>query len=371
MNYFVTIISILGGAQGLFLAFSLLALKKHRLQANKFLAFVIMILSVTLIIAFLHFSRLILRVPHLYNVTPLFTLLYGPLLFFYVRSLLNPERRVLKLELLHFLPFIAGIWLQWPMLNMSGKTKTSYMMNIFEDRFLPALNTFSVLRLSHLAVYLVICLTITLAAAKSHRQRADNAPYQPRLFWIKSLLLGSFVVWGLYTFFYFYDQHWLNMTTPMVITVVLYGIGYFGLRFPELFRDIQVQPLRPKYEASRLGDKDKDLYSARLVRLLEEEKLYIQPDLKLQTLAQRLEISSQSLSQIINEKYGQNLSEFVNTYRIEEARRLLLDVNHKHLTIAAIAGEVGFNSKSAFNTAFKKFTNQTPSEFVKSHNPPA
>ncbi len=354
----------------MFLASSLLALKRHRLRANKFLAYVIIILAVTLIIAFLHFSRLVLYVPHLYNITPLFTLLYGPLLFFYVRDLLRPARGGTRWDLLHFLPFISAIWLQWPFLNMGGERKARYMMNVFEDRYLPTLNTLSVARISHLAIYLFLCFAIAFAAGKT-RDRSANGAYQPRLFWIQSLLSGSFVIWGLYTFLYFYNQQWLNMTVPIVITVALYGIGFFALRFPELFREVHVQRLRPKYEASRLADEDKELHGTRLTQLFTEEKLYTQPDLKLQTLAERLKISPQELSQIINEKFDQNFSEFVNSFRIEEAKALLVDANHKHLTIVAIANDVGFNSKSAFNSAFKKFTGQTPSEYMKSHTTPA
>jgi AraC-like DNA-binding protein len=83
----------------------------------------------------------------------------------------------------------------------------------------------------------------------------------------------------------------------------------------------------------------------------------------LQKLAERLGISPHHLSQVINERLNQNFFDFVNQYRVGEAKRQLLDAKKKHYSIMAIAGDVGFNSKSAFNAAFKKHANVTPSEW--------
>ncbi|NIW79837.1 MAG: helix-turn-helix domain-containing protein [Calditrichae bacterium] len=247
---------------------------------------------------------------------------------------------------------------------MAGQTKASYLMNIFEDRFLPSFSYQSSIRITHLALYLVLCLVIYNRFRKGQSDFSSTA--LRRFSWVKILVLSSLIIWGLYTWLYFYNQQWLNQIVPVVISASLYGLGYYGYKFPELFRNIQVKQLNSKYEFSRLSEDDKDLYSSTLVGLMKDEKLYANPDLKLQTLASRLDISPQNLSQIINERFHQNFSEFVNSFRVDEAKRLLVDVAHRHLTIVAIANEVGFNSKSAFNTAFKKFTKQTPSEYLES-----
>ena len=86
----------------------------------------------------------------------------------------------------------------------------------------------------------------------------------------------------------------------------------------------------------------------------------------LQKLAARLSIPPQHLSQVVNEQLNQNILDYINTHRVEEAKRRLADPARKHLSILAIAEEVGFNSKSSFNSVFKKYTNITPSEFRKS-----
>ena len=98
---------------------------------------------------------------------------------------------------------------------------------------------------------------------------------------------------------------------------------------------------------------------------MELEKVYTDGDLTLQKLATKLSIPVQHLSQVVNEHHQQNILEFINAHRVEEAKRRLRDPEKKHLSILAIAEDVGFNSKSSFNAVFKKYTNVTPSEFRK------
>lgn len=101
----------------------------------------------------------------------------------------------------------------------------------------------------------------------------------------------------------------------------------------------------------------------KIVVLLEKEKLYQEPDLTLQQLAGRLESTIHHLSQAINDGLGKNFYDLVNGYRVEEAKRLLLDPKNSSFTILSVGFEAGFNSKTTFNTVFKKFTGQTPTEY--------
>ena len=124
-----------------------------------------------------------------------------------------------------------------------------------------------------------------------------------------------------------------------------------------------------KYEWSSLTDEKADDYLNRLKLIMNEDKPYLDSSLTLQKLADIIGISPQHLSQTINERMNQNFFDFVNCYRIKEAKRLLVDPKGELLTILAIAEEVGFNSKSSFNTAFKKITGMTPTEYKKSLSP--
>jgi AraC-like DNA-binding protein len=115
-----------------------------------------------------------------------------------------------------------------------------------------------------------------------------------------------------------------------------------------------------------LSEQDIARHKDNLISYLEQEKPYTDPDLQLQNLADHLGIPSYQLSQIINTELRQNFYELINSLRIAEAKHRLIDPANQHITILAIAYDIGFNSKSTFNTAFKKYTKMTPSQFKKS-----
>ena len=102
---------------------------------------------------------------------------------------------------------------------------------------------------------------------------------------------------------------------------------------------------------------------------MEEDAVYMDTELTLSVLAEKLTISPGYLSQIINEKENKNFFEFVNQYRIDAAKRKLMDADYNQYSIMGIALESGFSSKSTFNALFKKYTGQTPSSFKKSFQP--
>jgi AraC-like DNA-binding protein len=103
------------------------------------------------------------------------------------------------------------------------------------------------------------------------------------------------------------------------------------------------------------------------LQLLQEKRLYEDVELTLDDLAQRLQLSSGYLSQIINTKEKKSFFEFVNHYRVEAVKQKLIDSAYAHYDILSIALESGFKSKSTFNAVFKKMTKQTPSAYKKKH----
>lgn len=104
-----------------------------------------------------------------------------------------------------------------------------------------------------------------------------------------------------------------------------------------------------------------------LIEVMNNQKPFLNPELSLFKLASQLDISSHQLSYIINKGFNENFYQFINRYRIEEAKKLIQDPKMQHLNLTGIAFEVGFNSKTVFYTTFKKNTNQTPSEFKKAN----
>ncbi len=110
------------------------------------------------------------------------------------------------------------------------------------------------------------------------------------------------------------------------------------------------------------------LYTKKAKKLKKNKHLLKYLPISLQSLSKKLSISSHMLSQIINEKMNKNFWDFINTYRIEEAKKLLRDPKRANQKILSIAFDVGFNTKTAFNNTFKKYTKMTPSQYKKKVN---
>jgi YesN/AraC family two-component response regulator len=118
------------------------------------------------------------------------------------------------------------------------------------------------------------------------------------------------------------------------------------------------KPAKTGFSIEKIGD-----IAAKIMVLMEQEKLYQETELTLQQLATKLRLPTYQVSQIINEGLKKNFYDLVNGYRVEEAKRLLQDPKNENYTILSVGFEAGFNSKTTFNTVFKKFTGMSPTEF--------
>jgi ligand-binding sensor domain-containing protein/AraC-like DNA-binding protein len=123
-----------------------------------------------------------------------------------------------------------------------------------------------------------------------------------------------------------------------------------------------------KYKTSRLDRTKMEEIVSELDDLMTREKLFLDPDLTLGDLAKRLKIHYNYISRIINEHFGLSYNDFINKYRVEEVKTRFSDPDYMNKTVLEIMYETGFYSKSVFNTAFKKFTGVTPSEYRKNIN---
>ncbi|MCD4794064.1 MAG: AraC family transcriptional regulator [Bacteroidales bacterium] len=123
--------------------------------------------------------------------------------------------------------------------------------------------------------------------------------------------------------------------------------------------------IKDKYTDSQLDKKHKKDLIEDIVLLMEEEKFFLNSQFTITDFAKELKTNRYYISQIINDHFNTKFNNFVNEYRVKEARKLLISDEYKNFSIEGIASTVGFHSKATFNTAFKKFTGVTPSFFQK------
>lgn len=180
-----------------------------------------------------------------------------------------------------------------------------------------------------------------------------------RFYWTNVLAVASIpltlvaLVYG-WRHSFFEDFH----ATALLLTLLIFIETYFLWRYPEIIEEEKI--------TSPVSDNLHE-WILKLNHFMLEAKPYKKADLTISDLAEMLDTKAHILSRIINDHYQKNFRDFVNTYRVEEFIALANTKDYKHYTFLALAQEVGFNSKSTFNLAFKKATNQNPRDFFKSH----
>ena len=129
--------------------------------------------------------------------------------------------------------------------------------------------------------------------------------------------------------------------------------------------NIPLLQLHNKYSSSSLKGSEEIRLFYRLKRLIEDENLYLDPDLTLKNVADRLATNTKYLSQVVNHHANTNFQQFLNTYRIEEVKQKITDQDYQNLTLYGIAMQCGFKNKSTFYKVFKEMTGHTPRSFLK------
>ncbi len=161
---------------------------------------------------------------------------------------------------------------------------------------------------------------------------------------------------------YFYQTIWFPI---LIIGIILLLVLVFFFYRLYIYMQIKKKKEALRYSNAYLDDESVNQLNEKLIELLAKEKYYLEADLSLQKLAELLDTRPNYLSQVINTKHNCNFREFINAYRIIEAKELLKDT---YLKIEAVAYDSGFNSLSTFNAAFKKVTGITPSQYRKKHS---
>jgi AraC-like DNA-binding protein len=158
----------------------------------------------------------------------------------------------------------------------------------------------------------------------------------------------------------------------LALVVFIFLIGFLGIRQEKIFSSsaivkngstITVEKRKEKYAKSGLKKDTSDVVYKKLIDLMTTGLVYKNRELTIGTLASKLEVHPNHLSQIINELEGKNFYDFVNTYRVNEFKRIVRFPENQNITLLALAHDCGFNSKSSFNRYFKKATGQTPSQY--------
>jgi len=304
--------------------------------------------------------------PHLFYFGSSFTILWGPLLYLYTKSLLSNENKLKTVELLHFIPFLTHFLYLLVIFHFHN---AEYKRDIISSGILFPGNLKSIIYTGiqfSILVYVILAFCLVIRYHKSIKKIFSNID-RINLNWMYFVLFGFFLKWG---FDMWYVIPGLAAKWQSAIPLILSRITLFAfinimifkvLKHPSIFTGIERFDIRKQKRLS-LSESLKSQYQNMLETYMKEEKLYMNPDISLKTLSEKTGIPSRSLSEVINSTF-QNFYDFINHYRVKESVRLFSEEPERYKTILEVLYEVGFNNKGSFNNAFKKFTGITPREY--------
>jgi len=314
----------------------------------------------TLFIYLLH-SKLIFEYPIFFIFLLPIEISIGPLLYLYVLSFIKNKQKFYYYDIVNFIPLMIVIIIILPFAFSPYETKKQ-LVEIFllqeEYKFIQIL-------LSSIAAVVLPIVYISLSIRHIwFRKPSENLAYQPLVLLISLLIIWLFLgivgIAGAVTF-----SKPLHELVNIIISLIIISFYLVSIKYPYLMQFGTIPPKRKKYAKSYLDKINQKQISKQLSIIMEEEKLFCDEDLSLGRLSDALEMSKNQLSQFLNTYYGKNFNNFVNGFRIEEAKKMLIDEPRRQ--IISIALSVGFNSYSAFHTTFKKMTCMTPAEYRKKH----
>lgn len=331
------VISSIGAIQSYFLGFYILAERNKRHVSNIMLGFLFITLGIRV-------TKSVLWA--FWSGTPEYILNFGfsahafvgPLTLLYVYFYSDGKKEFKKINLIHFLPAVILLLFSFSITIDNFWYKGGYTLLLYYQ-------------LLYMAASFVLLLKM-----KSNLEAGESA-------WLRNLLIGI-SIWGL-AYFSNYVLGWTSyMLGPILYSVIIYLISFYGLRHEKFLANIKE---KARYKNINLSNEEKEKYFKKIVDTLESGNPYLNPSFNLTELSKLSSIPSHVISFVLSEKSNSGFKEVVNGYRIAAAKEMLVDKNFENHKISSIAFECGFNSLSAFNAAFKKITNQTPSEF-KSNN---
>lgn len=385
------VVLLMTAYQCILFALLLLTIKRDKYICNIFLAFFLLqqaAIPLDILISFgAEFRHIALEwSPNLFYVFGFGYWLEGPLLLWYTRSLIYKDYKLRLKDSIYLIPFIIYAGYQLIFYYSLDATDKVTIQEQYDLVVAPQIMNYVTLFRELFRVALGVMCLIEIKRYSQHIRTNFSDIDKIDLTWLKILVIGFLAI-----------RFWAVLVAAMIILSISFGITtnfeimglagnyitfllvsiliFFGLGHSSVFEGLDLpppqQPEATKGDQEPEGQKDKikPEMIEKLAHYMEQEKPYLTPALTLEKLAGQLRLQPRLLSNIINRHFDCNFFEFINSYRVEEAKRMLADKQYSDKTMLDIMLDVGFNSKATFNTLFKKKSGMTPSEYRKSVQP--
>ncbi len=374
---------------GIVITFFLVALlitKKGKTEADRILVVWLIFIGLHLFFFYLYITSKTYSFPYYYllGLHFPFPLVHGPFLFLYTATITN-QLWASRYSALHAIPFFFIYLLFLPFLLLPIEQKILIFKNDGRGAETSLLVLITLIMVSGV-VYVVLSLWL-LQKYKKTLQEQFSTVDKINLAWLRYLIYAIGFTWV----FVFFGNDQLIFGSAVVF---VFFLGYFGIKqvgiftqqYPEINTQMNVAsttaepiitqlsnnatalldaPQKVKYLRSSLSEEAAHEIQKRIVKAIDEDRLFTNPEITLAGLAQALDVHPNNLSQVINTCEGKNFYDYINHKRIEEFKRMVALPESQRFTLLALAHECGFNSKTSFNRNFKNATGLSPSEYLK------
>lgn len=407
------ILMLFAALQGLLFIIAIPGIQDYNRLANRWLLILMAFVSILIFIRVMWTHREIAQeYPKIQLLPDFILLIYAPLFYFYLQKLLFQSEKLVVRRAFHFIPAAIQFFVYLPYFLMDSKIFKLKAVNQDTDLQIVfgAIGVFALVVNAYYWWLNYKAINIYKQQYQTRYSYEQNLHYLNTVLFIQAICLVLGVFTGFLTilgkYIFVQNDYIIEKSVDviwLVFSTITYFLGYYAIHQPEVFKVPQPEfsfaeefadnslPQLPNTTIHEQEDileiispepapsvsvlpkdnlsKDKAFdehflqQKEKIAAYLEKSRTYTNPNLALNELAAQLKMPPHVLSKIINDGFGVNFFDFINGYRIQEFKKLVLDPRFKNQTFLAIAFEVGFNSKTAFNRSFKKITNQTPRDY--------
>lgn len=364
----------IGATQAVFAGF-IIAIKRPQLIADRFLSAWLFIVGFEMILALLNVKWLYIlpyQLPFL--VAPM---LYGPLLWGYVRGLIHEKPGFKIIEVLHFAPYVILMIIAFFFRDPEKLTDPEPFSQEHPSWF--ARSIYDILIFCSITVYSILVFIDLTRHKKRIKEQFSFTSGRITLVW---LLFFSITVYTSFCLSYISKGiNWLIVDLtfdPLIfvyigLTLISFAFSFYGYRQATIYHsprgrksDIPIpgQQPAPQYVKSGLSNSELQLIAKKITESMEKSQFYLNPEITLSEISMSLKIPKHHITQTLNRVLQKNFYQFINEYRVKEVIKRLEKHDIKSFTLLAIAFDSGFNSKSTFNAVFKRIVGKTPTAFV-------
>lgn len=356
--FFLLMMSI----QGILLMIAIKAIRNQNKKANSILTILLGLITISLLgRASTFHPDLFTWQPKLLFVPEIILFTYAPTFLLYIHKLLDFNRK--GAIWLHYIPACIQTAIYIPFLFLANQT---IIYRVIDQDLFPYFAISGFLALLFNSYYLIKCHTLI------HEFRKNDLTDKQRKYTrflnavvnMKALyLILWFIAVAVYVFGEILEVDLLFLAENMIdvlwlmFSLLIFALAYNAVKHPEVLRS------RKKYQDSVINQNEAQQVKTRLLDALTHDKIYLKPDLTLESVAHSIPTATHTLSRVINEHFDQNFTELINTYRINAFITHL--EQHPKDSFLEAALSVGFNSKPTFNRVFKKLKGCTPREYFK------